>query len=39
MSDSDGSHNCQHINQEIIQEEPEKPGPRHLSKATRDENG
>ncbi|VBB48481.1 hypothetical protein TRIP_B70003 [uncultured Desulfatiglans sp.] len=39
MSDSDGSHSCQNMTQELIQEEPEDPGPRRLRHATRDVNG
>jgi hypothetical protein len=35
MNDSDGSHSCQHMNQE----EPEDPGPRRLRLATCDVNG
>jgi hypothetical protein len=41
MNDSDGSHSCQYMTQELIQEEPEDPdpGPRHLRLATCDVNG
>lgn len=39
MSNSDGSHSCQDMTLEMIQEEPEDPGPRRLRHATRDVNG
>lgn len=39
MSDSDGSHSCPNMTQELTQEEPEDPEPRPLRLATRDVNG
>jgi hypothetical protein len=36
MSNSDGSHSCQHITQELTQNDPDDPEPRHLYFATCD---
>jgi hypothetical protein len=39
MSDSDGSHSCPNMTQELTQEDPEDTGPRRLRHATRELNG
>jgi hypothetical protein len=39
MSDADGSHSCQHVTQELTQNEPDDPEPRRLRLATDDVNG
>jgi hypothetical protein len=39
MSDSDGSHSCQHMSRELTQEEPEDRGPQRPRHATCDVNG
>lgn len=39
MSEPDGGHSCPKMTHEMIQEESEDPGPRHLRRATGDVNG
>jgi len=39
MSDSDDSHSCQHMTQELTQNEPDDPEPRRLRLSIGDVNG
>jgi len=39
MNDSDGSHSCQHVIQELTQNDLDDPGPRRFGFAVRDVNG